>query len=185
MTEAAQESQGRRGVPWAVVLPWVRTLIRVGLGVIWIVAAVPKILDPSQSVAAVAAYELFPQSLNQLIGWALPYFELLLGLVLVAGAFTRWAALASGLLQLVFIAGLLSAWARGLTIDCGCFSAGGQVAAEDVTYGRSLIRDICFTLGAAWLVWQPFTRLSADQALGLGESADDYDDGGESDEERS
>lgn len=183
MTESAATDAQRRGVNWPAVLPWIRTVIRVGLAAVWIVAAVPKILDPSQSVNAVAAYELFPQSLNQLIGWALPFFELLLGLVLLAGVFTRWAALASGLLQLAFIAGLLSAWSRGLSIDCGCFSAGGQVAAEDVTYGQSLVRDIAFTLAAAWLVWQPFTRLSADQALGLNETTGP--DAGVTDDEES
>lgn len=166
MTESATAGSPGRRVNWAVVLPWARTLVRVGLGVVWIVAGAVKLPDPAQSVQAVAAYEILPQSLNQLVGWGLPYFEILLGLVLIAGFFTRWTAMVSGTLQLIFIVGLLQAWARGLSIDCGCFSAGGQVDPSDTTYGLSLLRDIGFTLGAAWLVWKPFTRLSADGATG-------------------
>lgn len=63
---------------WSVVLPWVRTLVRVGLGVVWVVAGATKIGDPAQSVAAVRAYELLPDTLAQLLGWALPYLEILL-----------------------------------------------------------------------------------------------------------
>jgi uncharacterized membrane protein YphA (DoxX/SURF4 family) len=151
---------------WPVILPWLRTIVRVGLGVVWIVAGVLKIGDPAQSVAAVRAYELLPDAVAQLLGWALPYLEILLGLVLISGLFTRWAAALSGLLQLAFIVGLLQAWARGLSIDCGCFSAGGQVAASQTKYPQELARDLVFLAGAVWLFIQPLTRLSLDAITG-------------------
>lgn len=160
------ERRTRRSLPWPVALSWVRALVRVGLGVVWIVAGAVKVGDPAQSVAAVRAYQLLPGGLAQLVGWALPYLEILLGLVLVLGLFTRWAALLSGLLQTAFVIGLLSAWARHLSIDCGCFSAGGQVAPGATTYLADLVRDIVFLLAAAWLVAQPFTRLSLDAVTG-------------------
>jgi uncharacterized membrane protein YphA (DoxX/SURF4 family) len=167
MTDSATVSgSGRRPVNRAVVLPWIRTLVRVGLGCVWIVAGAVKVTDPAQAVAAVRAYELLPDGLAQLLGWALPYLEILLGLVLIIGLFTRWTAALSGLLQLAFIVGLLAAWARGLSIDCGCFSAGGQVAPGATTYLADLIRDIVFLLAAAWLVWQPLTRISLDAVTG-------------------
>ncbi|SDT40591.1 DoxX family protein [Microlunatus soli] len=150
----------------SVVLPWVRTVVRVGLGVVWIVAGATKIGDPAQSVAAVRAYELLPDTLAQLLGWALPYLEILLGLVLISGLFTRWSAALSGLLQLAFVIGLIQAWARGLNIDCGCFSAGGQVAEGQTTYGLDLARDLVFLAAAVWLFLQPVTRLSLDAVTG-------------------
>ncbi|GGL54886.1 hypothetical protein GCM10011575_11560 [Microlunatus endophyticus] len=167
MSESASASRpASRGVNWAVVLPWARTVVRVGLGVVWVVAGAVKVTDPTQSVAAVRAYQLLPQSLSYLVGWTLPYLEILLGLVLISGLFTRWAAALSGLLQLAFVIGLLQAWARGFSIDCGCFSAGGQVAPGATTYVPDLIRDIVFLAAAAWLVIQPFTRLSLDSLTG-------------------
>ncbi|HEY9292607.1 MAG TPA: MauE/DoxX family redox-associated membrane protein [Microlunatus sp.] len=169
MSESASESApepGRRSVNWSVVLPWARTVVRVGLGVVWVVAGALKIPDPAQSVAAVRAYELLPDGLAQVVGWALPYLEVLLGLVLISGLFTRWAAALSFLLQLAFVIGLIQAWARGLSIDCGCFSAGGQVAPGATTYLMDLIRDLIFLAGAAWLFLQPVTRLSLDAVTG-------------------
>jgi len=162
---ASGRSDGRR-FAWPVALPWVRTVVRVGLGVVWIVAGALKVGDPAQSVAAVRAYELLPDTLAQLLGWALPYLEMLLGVVLVSGLFTRWAAALSFLLQLAFVVGLLQAWARGLSIDCGCFSAGGQVAPDATNYLPDLIRDIVFLAAAAWLFLRPVTRLSLDAVTG-------------------
>ena len=54
-----------------------------------------------------------------------------MGALLLAGLLTRGAAAVAGLLMLVFVAGIASAWARGLSIDCGCFGTGGPVAPGD------------------------------------------------------
>lgn len=167
MTESASVSRpAPRGVSWAVVLPWARTVVRVGLGVVWVIAGAVKVTDPAQSVVAVRAYQLLPDGLSYLVGWTLPYLEILLGLVLISGLFTRWAAALSGLMQLAFVIGLIQAWARGFSIDCGCFSSGGQVAPGATTYLPDLIRDIVFLAAAAWLVLQPYTRLSLDTVTG-------------------
>lgn len=148
------------------VLLWLRTAVRVGLGGVWIVAGALKVADPSQAVQSVAAYQLLPLWMARVVGWGLPFAEVALGLVLISGLFTRWAAVLSGGLQLILMIGLVSAWGRGLSIDCGCFSGGGAVAPDATTYVQSLIRDVAFLLGAAWLVWQPVTRLSLDTVTG-------------------
>ena len=55
----------------------------------------------------------------------------------------RLAAAVSALLFAVYIAAIASAAARGLRIDCGCFSAGGDLGAGQLpTYGREILRDI-------------------------------------------
>lgn len=186
MSESASASRpAPRGVSWAVVLPWARTVVRVGLGVVWVIAGAVKVTDPAQSVVAVRAYQLLPEGMSYLVGWTLPYLEILLGLVLISGLFTRWAGALSGLLQLAFIVGLIQAWARGFSIDCGCFSAGGAVAPGATTYFPDLIRDIVFLAAAAWLVARPYSRLSLDAVTG-GYATDldvDRDLDGHSDEE--
>lgn len=161
-----EETTSVRRVSMGHALPWLRTAVRVGLGGVWVVAGALKAADLGQSVQSVVAYEVMPMSMARLIGWGLPFVEVALGLILISGIFTRWAALASGALQLVMMVGLVSAWSRGLSIDCGCFSAGGEVAPEATTYLRSLIRDFVFLLAAAWLVWQPVTRFSLDAVTG-------------------
>lgn len=175
--EATTKRRARGTVMRRTVLPWLRTAVRVGLGGVWIVAGALKVADPSQAVQSVAAYHLLPLWMARVVGWGLPFAEVALGLVLISGLFTRWAAVLSGGLQLILMIGLVSAWGRGLSIDCGCFSAGGEVAPSATTYVQSLIRDVAFLLAAAWLVWQPVTRLSLDTVTG-GFDGDGLSEGG-------
>jgi hypothetical protein len=62
----------------------------------------------------------------------------------------------------VFVAGVTQAWARGLSIDCGCFGGGGVVAPEGTAYGRELLRVAGFLLLAGWLVVRPRTLSALD-----------------------
>ena len=99
-------------------------------------------IDPQSSVAAVRAYELLPTSLVTIVGWGLPFAEIALGLLLLAGIATRVVAAATAMLLLIFILAVVSAAARGLSIDCGCFGGGGEVAPGQTAYGIELVRDL-------------------------------------------
>jgi uncharacterized membrane protein YphA (DoxX/SURF4 family) len=87
----------------------------------------------------------------------LPWLEIGLGVALLAGVATRLVAAFSAALLLVFVAGVTQAWARGLSIDCGCFGGGGAVTPGETAYGRELLRDVGFLLLAGWLVVRPRT----------------------------
>ena len=63
----------------------------------------------------------------------------------------------------MFIAGVLSAAVRGLSIDCGCFGGGGAVAPEQTAYVAEIARDAGFLVLAGWLVWRPASRWSLDR----------------------
>lgn len=149
------------------VWPWAATVVRVGLGGVALAAGIPKVVDLPSSVRAVRAYELLPEGLAVLVGNVLPLVEIVLGVLLVLGLFTRVSAGAFGLLLLAFAVGIASAWARGLSIDCGCFGGGGSVDPEDTAYLTDLLRDAALIALAAVLVWRPRTRLSLDSALDL------------------
>ncbi|WP_232778484.1 MauE/DoxX family redox-associated membrane protein [Carbonactinospora thermoautotrophica] len=144
-------------------LPWISTLVRVALAGIFGAAGLLKIGDPNGSVRAVQAYQLFPNNVAQLIGYALPFLEIALALVLLVGLATRFAAVVGGLLLLAFIGGVASAWARGLSIDCGCFGGGGQVAPGETRYLEEILRDIGFLVLAAWLAFFPRSRFTLDR----------------------
>ena len=148
---------------------WVGTVVRLALAAVWFAAAASKITDLAASGRAVHAYELTPYEVSTLIGAILPFLELALALLLLVGLATRLTAVVSAGLLVVFIAGLASAWARGLSIDCGCFGEGGQLAAgEDPQYGLDLARDVAFLALAGFLVLFPATRLSVDRWLERG-----------------
>ncbi len=146
--------------PFRRAAPWISTLVRLVLAGIFLAAGGLKAVDPQSSVAAVRAYALLPARLETVVGWGLPFLEIALGLLLAAGAFTRVAGAASAALVLVFIAAVVSAAVRGLSIDCGCFGGGGTVAAGQTDYGGEIVRDSLLLLMALWLVWQPRSRLA-------------------------
>jgi uncharacterized membrane protein YphA (DoxX/SURF4 family) len=143
---------------------WVSTGARLVLAGVFVAAGSLKVVDPQAAVQAVRAYQLLPAALEPVVGWGLPASEIALGLLLAAGLFTRVAALAAGLLLVVFIAGVASAAARGLSIDCGCFGGGGPVAAGDTRYASEIVRDVGLLVLAGWLVWKPRSRFSLDRS---------------------
>ncbi|NBR94110.1 MAG: DoxX family membrane protein [Actinobacteria bacterium] len=144
------------------LLPWIGVVARLALGGVLLVAGAIKIPYPYKAAAAMRAYELLPNSFASFFGYILPWFEVGLGLLLILGVATRLSALLCGLLMLLFIGAISSAWARGLTIDCGCFGGGGQVAAGETRYLQEIIRDIALAVTALYLYFQPHSRFALD-----------------------
>lgn len=149
--------------------PWISTLARLGLAAVFIVAGATKVGDLAASGRAVNAYRLMPYDVAKVVGAAQPFLEIALGLLLLAGLAVRLSAGIGAVLLVIFIAGIVSAWARGLQIDCGCFSKGGELGAGQVpTYGWEILRDLGFLALAGILLVKPRTRWSVDGLL-LGE----------------
>lgn len=145
-----------------VVRGWISTAARLVLAGILIVAGGLKTADPIASVRAVRAYELLPEGVVQIVGYGLPFLEIALGLLLLVGFATRYAAIGTGVLMLVFIAGIISAWARGLSIDCGCFGGGGEIDPSQTQYLQEILRDIGYLALASWLAVFPHSRFAFD-----------------------
>lgn len=152
----------------AHVLDLVGTLARLGLAAVWLVSGTLKAIDLDQAVVAVRAYDVLPRAAVDVAAAVLPFLEIALGLLLLLGIGTRLVAVVSGVLLLVFIAGVTQAWARGLAIDCGCFGGGGAVAPGAAAYVQEIVRDVGFLALAAWLVVRPHTLLSMDARLTAG-----------------
>jgi uncharacterized membrane protein YphA (DoxX/SURF4 family) len=145
----------------------VSTLARLGLAAVWLIAGAAKAGDLAASGRAVNAYQLMPYDVAKVVGAALPFLEIALGLLLLAGLAVRFSAGVSAVLLAVFIGAIGSAFSRGLAIDCGCFGSGGQLAAgQGPTYGTEILRDVGFLVLAGVLLWRPATRFSIDGLLG-------------------
>src|SRR5512146_1814316 len=137
----------------------VGVLARVVVGGVWLVAGALKLPAPADNVVAVRAYRLLPESLVPLVGHALPVVEILVGLCLLLGLLTRGSAVLSSVLLAVFVVGIASAWARGLSIECGCFGGGaGPAQNAQAKYPWEIARDLGLLALSAWLVWRPRTR---------------------------
>lgn len=144
---------------------WVGLLARVVAGGVWIAAGAVKLPDPAQSVDAVRAYQLLPGSLAQPVGQLLPVIEIVVGATLVLGLLTRGSAIVSALLFTAFIIGIASVWARGISIDCGCFGGGGYDPDAAAKYPWEIARDAALLLASLFVAWLPSTRLALDAVL--------------------
>jgi uncharacterized membrane protein YphA (DoxX/SURF4 family) len=147
------------------VKEWLGLLARLVTGGVWIVAGAVKLPDPAQSVQAVRAYQLLPSSIAPTVGQLLPVIEVVVGVCLVLGILTRGAAVVSALLFVAFIVGISSAWARGITIDCGCFGGGGYDPDAASKYPWEIARDIALLAASLFVAWLPSTRLALDSVM--------------------
>ena len=126
-------------------------LCRLVVGGVWLVAGALKLPDPAKNVRAVRAYRLLPEA-------GVPIIEILVGGCLVLGLITRVVAVISAALLAAFVIGIASAWARGLSIECGCFGGGaGPAENASAAYPWDIARDVGLLLLSAWLVWRPRT----------------------------
>ncbi len=98
------------------------TLLRIILGVVFILASIGKVADPGSFAASVSAYGIVKGDAALLIGTVLPWVEFFSGLGLLLGLFFRGSALLALLMLILFTIVILSALWRGLDISCGCFS---------------------------------------------------------------
>lgn len=99
----------------------VRRGAQVLLGLLFLYAALAKIVDVPGMAKEVHNFHLAPLWSENLIAMTVPWIELAAGLALVLGVRPRAGAWVTGGLLLVFTAGVLAAMARGLSFECGCF----------------------------------------------------------------
>ncbi|MCM0679031.1 DoxX family membrane protein [Micromonospora phytophila] len=174
MTVTAQSARAAR---WPAVRPWLGVAARLGLAAVWLLAGGSKVGDLAASGRAVNAYQVMPYDAATVIGAALPFVELALGALLLLGLATRLAAGVSAALLVVFIAGIASAWSRGLSIDCGCFGSGGQLAeGQAPSYLPEILRDLGFLALAGFLLIWPRTPVSVDGWLTGDAGVEDEDE---------
>lgn len=139
-------------------LPWVGLAIRLGAAAVWITAGAAKIGELEHFRTQVAAYDLLPHALVSPFAYALPFVELGLGLYFLVGLFVRGSGAVSIVLMLLFIVAMAQAWARGLTLDCGCF---GTVSREKVGLW-TILRDAALGIPGLIMFLRPARFLSLD-----------------------
>ena len=123
---------------------WLILVIRLVLGVTFIWASLDKIANPEGFALSIYNYRMLPHETINLMAIVMPWLELVTGILIIAGIFMKGSGFWIGLMLMVFIVALSSALARGLDIECGCFSVEGG---HGVDTGL-LIRDIFMFFGA-------------------------------------
>jgi uncharacterized membrane protein YphA (DoxX/SURF4 family) len=137
--------------------PYFGLLSRLILSGVLLVAGSAKFFEGTFAAQrAINAYKIFPPAWAPFLGYALPGLEILLGLLLLFGIFVRVSSVITAVLMTGFIAGIISVWVRGYSIDCGCFGGGGDVAetGKNLRYATEILRDLLFVgLAVRLAVW--------------------------------
>jgi len=146
-----------------VLQPWLTLFSRLILGVVLLVAGGLKIGNLPKSAMAVRSYEMLPIPLANFLGYTLPWIEIGLGLLLIVGVTVKISGALGALTMLAFIIAIAQAWARGLSIDCGCFGGGGAIDPEDTKYLSEIIRDIGLMALGIFLYFYPKGRFALEK----------------------
>ncbi len=143
--------------------PWLTLFSRLVLGIVLLVAGGLKIGNLPISAMAVRSYEMLPIPLANFLGYTLPWIEIGLGLLLIVGVSVKISGALGALTMLAFIIAIAQAWARGLSIDCGCFGGGGAIDPEDTKYLSEIIRDIGLMALGIFLYFYPKGRFALEK----------------------
>ncbi len=127
-------------------------LLRLAVGGAFLLAGALKIADPAKFAVDVGNYRLLPHELNNLVAILIPWIEVVAGVFVLAGIWLRAAALVITSLTVMFFFVILSALARGLNMDCGCF---GTVGGQHVGLVNLAIDSTLFFLAANLIIRSP------------------------------
>jgi uncharacterized membrane protein YphA (DoxX/SURF4 family) len=131
------------------IAAWCAVPMRWYLGVLFVGACLHKIAEPASFALDIATYDILPLVAINLVAIVLPWIELFVGAMLIAGWRVRAASLLVAAMMVVFLAALCIALARGLDMSCGCFASQG--AEEDPISRLTVLRDVAW-LGLALFV---------------------------------
>jgi uncharacterized membrane protein YphA (DoxX/SURF4 family) len=123
-------------------------IARLVLASVFISAALPKLKDPVAFAAAIDAYRTISGSWAMAAATVLPWLELIIAVGLLTPWLRRASAWIMALLLGLFIALHLSAWARGLNIDCGCFGESGS----SPDYHWLILRNLALLLATVFIL---------------------------------
>ena len=145
--------------------PWLTVRMQIALGVLFVAAALQKIVDPPAFEQRIYNYRIVPGFAVNASALLMPWLELLAGVGLILGIWRRSAASIVGALLLVFIVALVINLARDHAVNCGCFDLSGatKTQAQLLTEMRwVIVRDLGMLLMVAQIL--AATRRAVDDA---------------------
>ena len=125
--------------------------LRVLLGIIFIYSSVGKLFNQAEFAKAILRYDFLPIYFVNLLAIVLPWLEFVVGILLIIGIYKKASSFLAGASLVMFLIALISAFARGLDISCGCFSLEESSTKGDIIY--RIIQDF-FMLAAVIIMFK-------------------------------
>ncbi len=137
--------------------------LRVILGALFLWAGTMKFLDVDSFVETVGFFEIPPfdsEPWDMWLGYMLPLFEILVGVTLILGVLLRGALVSVFILSAGFLVAVISANARGLNIECGCF---GKALSFDNYYMHIAVLVIMTLMAIVLIICEVHRGANEDQ----------------------
>lgn len=143
---------------------YVGIVCRLIVGGVFIAAGMLKITEPIESFIEIGRlWNIIPDPFLTWFMTALPWVELIFGVFVVLGMFTRFSASIIALCLLSFMIGIVVNMIRGRTLgECGCF---GGAFDFGKSFTELLVRDVILMLFTLVIVFTKKTWLSLDNYL--------------------
>lgn len=130
------------------VLRAILLAIRIILGAVFIYGGYVKLQAPWALFGmAIDSYHLVPLRFIEPLARTVPWFEVALGLLLIAGWLLPLSAATVSLTLAVFFTAMLHAFLNHQEINCGCFGPGDPISKW------TLLRDGSMLAGSLFLTW--------------------------------
>jgi len=127
-----------RSVKDLLTHPYLALAFRIYIGMIFLYASMYKIVYTAEFAETVAGYQILPHWAVNIFSIALPWIELVSGILLIAGIRSRSAASIIAGLLFLFSLGIVVNLVNGSSIHCGCF----HYSREEFMSWWTLVRDL-------------------------------------------
>ncbi len=123
---------------------WLIMMLRLGFGLLFVVASIDKIRHPYPFADVVENYRVLGEGLSRWVAVWVPYLEAIVGALLILGIWLDEAVLMNFFLMGVFFSMVTQAYLRGLDIRCGCFFVEGDSTIGLMKIGENTL-FVCFS----------------------------------------
>ena len=123
------------------------------IAAIFSVSAVMKMISFKDTTVAVLGYEIVGISLASYVAIGLIAMEIVMALWGISGWRKQLFHQITITIFVVFIMLIISAWARGLEINCGCFGSSEVPENPVLGYIKDIIRDCIFIAISSLGLW--------------------------------
>lgn len=136
---------------------------RLILGVIFVYASYDKILHPKAFAEVIYNYQILPDGFINVTAIFLPWLEMLMGIFLITGFWMPGTVIWCNTLLVVYIGALCFNLARGLDVDCGCFSTtkGRSISIETILW------DAAFLALSGYLFFFVFIKRTSNNKMSI------------------
>jgi uncharacterized membrane protein YphA (DoxX/SURF4 family) len=117
-------------------------ILRFWMGGIFTYTGIQKIIHIVKFKDIIANYEILPYWMINITAIILPWLEIWVGILIIAGIFVRACTIIQISLLLIFTATISINIARGLDFSCGCFSEANTASGmnyQHIIFNMSLV----------------------------------------------